>query len=362
MPKVEVRISNRLAQFACMRAMETYRTPKSMPAIIDVVSRSQEWVSITSYVYDHPGLHSVLLRLLARGQSVRFIQSREYLYTCGFKMAARLLDLLYAGAELRLWKGSDDPYHCCHMKSIVIDGAVAVIGSQNWSQHSEKQCMEVVCITQFLNVVAPLYAVHSRLAVGCEFVTQGDVDALRQRSRGAKVRDIPELHSEEERYSFDIQAIESRVDSNMHMGLRVNENGNHIPISYRRPGESTVAQMNLRQNPGFNPAYPYEDLLNNMRMKGLLHNKRCDHISVDRLSPQELLRWALKYSEDLDCRSRERGIVNPARARQKNYHYTEPEPQADPLPEVPFLTNSRLAFGDGASSDRSLTEIEYMHP
>ena len=117
--KVSMRISNRLPHFEDVRSVEFFRTPYSMPAAINAVERTTEWVSITSYSYDHPVLHAVLLRLLAQGKRVRFFQSRCYWYKAGIAMCARLLDLFNAGAEMRFWKGRNR-VNCLHLKSIVI--------------------------------------------------------------------------------------------------------------------------------------------------------------------------------------------------------------------------------------------------
>ena len=88
-------------------------------------------------------------------------------------MSARLLDLLIAGAEIRFWKGNQNA-SILHMKSIVVDGAVAIVGSQNWTAKSDDDCVEVVLITQLLSVVAPLFAHHHMLAKKTEYVSQYD--------------------------------------------------------------------------------------------------------------------------------------------------------------------------------------------
>ena len=96
-------------------------------------------------------------------------------------MAAKLVDLFNAGAEIRFWKGSNKAV-TLHMKSIVVDGAVAIVGSQNWTANSDEHCVEGVWITPLLSVVAPLFAHHHMLAKMTEYVSQYEVDQMRQQS------------------------------------------------------------------------------------------------------------------------------------------------------------------------------------
>ena len=107
-------------------------------------------------------------------------------------MSARLLDLFNAGAEMRFWKGRNKATSL-HMKSIVVDGAVAIVGSQNWTTHSDDFSLEGVCITPLLSVVAPLFAHHHMLAKLTDYVTQREVDQMRQRARGLKANDTPKF-------------------------------------------------------------------------------------------------------------------------------------------------------------------------
>ena len=92
-------------------------------------------------------------------------------------MAWRLLELFELGAEIRIWsvdqltgpnerfpsgkKGSFATY--CHQKSIIIDCALALFGSQNWSSNSADDCAEMTCLTQHLGTVAAIYAERYRL-------------------------------------------------------------------------------------------------------------------------------------------------------------------------------------------------------
>lgn len=245
--------------------------------------------------------------------------------------------MLHLGAELRLWSGRNNRPVCCHMKTMVIDGALAILGSQNWSDHSATSCIECVCITQYLSVVAPLFTEHHRMSAECEFVSQRKADVLRNRAMGGKASDCPKFRNDAERPAFEVAAMEQQVDPELRMGLRLDAEGAPIPCSYRRPTATgdVIVTMNLWQNVAFNPAPSYQSLADNVRVRSLLRNIQRSEIAVDSLSPQQLL----------------------DRARKQIAAWAP----APPNPQLPGRA-LRATEGDGATPEGSLTEIEYMHP
>ena len=371
MPKIRMRVSNRLPHFEHLRGMQEFHTPCSMPAVIDTVNRAVEWVSITSYSYDHPGLHAVLLRLLAQDKRVRFLQSREYWYKCGVPMAARLLDLFNAGAEFRFWKGHRHSVRSLHMKSIVVDGAVAIVGSQNWTANSEEDCVEGVWITQILSVVAPLFAHHHMLASMTEYVTQFEVDQMRQRARNFKAKYTPRFLTPEERYAHDISFVGIEAGIHLTMGPRTSPGGDPLYVTYRAPhlNSSTCREAPLFVNPAFNPPSSYESIRANVRAKGMVHEYRYEEIPEGRLTQVDLLEWARKYKKDVAQSLRDRGITYVPRGAAM-LQDEETILQLPPLPPVeemlaPGYAESRQRLvldGEGVSSEGSTTSVEEMHP
>jgi cardiolipin synthase A/B len=95
---------------------------------------AQREVLVEVYQFNHPGLAAALHAALDRGVAVRLLV--EGAPVAGIPEAQRsLLDgLAHAGAEVRTIGGSGrDRYGTMHAKVTIVDGAVVVLGSENWT-------------------------------------------------------------------------------------------------------------------------------------------------------------------------------------------------------------------------------------
>jgi phosphatidylserine/phosphatidylglycerophosphate/cardiolipin synthase-like enzyme len=112
-------------------SIETFFTPKDeiTPIIVKLIDSSQHTLDIAAFSFSHRDIAKAIIRAHERGVRVRFVMD----YTQSRLTTCRAIDLIEAGIEVRTRHRRGFQ----HNKYIVIDQAVVITGSFNFSPASE---------------------------------------------------------------------------------------------------------------------------------------------------------------------------------------------------------------------------------
>ena len=337
-----------------------------MTHVVDAVRRTRKSISMTSYSYDNAVLHDTLCQALLGElprtpddpcEPVRMlgIQDRNMMLKGTSRMSWRLLELYELGAEIRLWSigpyvgvGKRFPcglkgslYSYGHLKSVVVDGALAIYGSQNWSKNSDLNCAEMICISQLLDTVAAIYAEHKRLYEESVPISQEDIDILRCKGRGQDNK-AAAYRDADDREEKELQGIAMPDSRKAIRGPQRFKNGEPLYAVSRDASSSSklcadisegldnnTSAIPLWENVAFNPRISFAEVSARFRARGRFFEV-ADPADLGRLNPDQLLKRA------------------KALHRAWSAHICRPLSELRPYEEI--------------ATDGSSTNLEYMHP
>jgi len=161
--------------------LQYLETTSVISMVLQVLGLAKNKVTITSYSCGHEAIHNALIACLDRGVLVQYMQDRTQLAkTRGAARQALQLShrgnyrtwALSAKNKDRLPDGKCGMYAALHAKQIIVDDAVFMGGSVNWSHHSVTSNVEWMMVTRLREIVGPAVRMHTCLWGECDPLTQ----------------------------------------------------------------------------------------------------------------------------------------------------------------------------------------------
>ena len=178
-----------------MLVLQLLYHPDIRPHVCAVINAAVSAFCACQYLYDEQFIAVAVINALKRGVTGRMVLDKQKMRRpASWRQPEQVALAIENGLEVRLHQ--PDPsslFSAQHEKSVIVDEAIVLVGSANWTRNSMEHCEESVISTRAADVVAQASVHFEQLWLVAEPFSAEEARACAPRPRPAPIE--PRRHS-----------------------------------------------------------------------------------------------------------------------------------------------------------------------